>query len=172
LASSRSTEKDAPRRILIRLAGESRTERKPHDVEQMENRGHHRGLAVGACAGSPAAALQCGDTIGPNISATLSGTLICDDVANGLTIVGPANLTLDGLFIYCPDLNQNGTTPSSGLRILGRNVRIDGTELNGGSVVFGRTGVEVAGEGRHKVETCPPGTAPARASPSRATTTP
>lgn len=110
------------------------------------------GLLSGLALATPAAALQCGDTIGPNVSGTLSGSIVCDDVAHGLTIVGPANLTLDGLYIFCQDLNQNGTTPSSGIRILGRNVRIDGTEQSGGSVIFCRTGVEVAGEGRHKVE--------------------
>jgi parallel beta-helix repeat protein len=109
-------------------------------------------LLAGLALAGPAAAVQCGETIGPNVSVTLSGTLVCDDVAHGLTIVGPASVTLDGLLIVCQDIDQNGATPSSGLRILGRGVRVQGTADSGGATVFCRTGVEVAGDGRHKIE--------------------
>lgn len=106
---------------------------------------------LGLGVASPAAAVVCGETIGPNVSVTLSGTLVCDDVSHGLTIVGPARVTFAGLLIVCQDLNQNGAVPSSGLRVLGRNVRVQGTPDAGGATAFCRTGVEVAGEGRHRI---------------------
>ncbi len=108
------------------------------------------GLLLGLALTSPAAAVQCGDTIGPNQTATLQEDLLCDITTGGLVVIGPAEVHMDGHAIKCQDLN--GIVPS-GIEILGRDAKVYGSD----NVVFGTVsdcfyGVGVRGEGHHTVE--------------------
>ena len=104
------------------------------------------GLLLGLTMPSPAAAVQCGDTIGPNVDETLTGSITCDNPAVALTIVGPAKVDLTNFSILCDDANHDYLRPS-GLVILGKGARIQGGFVSG---CF--SGVSVEGEGGHVVE--------------------
>jgi parallel beta-helix repeat protein len=108
------------------------------------------GLLLGLVLASPAVAVQCGDTIGPNVSVTLSESLICDSTTNyvALTIIGPAEVHLNGFTIQCHDTNQDGVVPTSGLFLDGHNAQVHGS----GIVKDCFVGVAVSGEGRHLVK--------------------
>jgi hypothetical protein len=109
-------------------------------------------LLLGLAMASPAAAVQCGDTIGPNQTVTLQADLLCDLTTGGLTVIGPAEVHLAGYDIKCQDLTQTGAVPV-GIEILGRKAKVYGSSDN----VFGIVsdcfyGGAVRGEGRHTVE--------------------
>jgi hypothetical protein len=105
------------------------------------------GLLLGLAIASPAAAVQCGDVIGPNVTVALSGSISCDNTTNpALTIVGPAKVDLSQFTILCNDVNQDGTPPT-GLRILGQKAQVHGGFPSGCY-----DGVDVEGEGRHTVK--------------------
>lgn len=103
-------------------------------------------LLLSAALASPAAAVQCGDTIGPNVTVALSGSITCDNTTGGLTIVGPAKVDLTDFAISCNDTNQDGVVPT-GLALLGKQVQV-----RGGHVFSCQTGVRLAGQGLHRVE--------------------
>src|SRR5262249_18246121 len=104
------------------------------------------GLLLGVTMASPAAAVQCGDTIGPDVTETLSGSIICDNTTAALIIVGPAKVDLTNFTILCDDIDHDNIRPS-GLVILGK-----GAKVQGGSVAGCSYGVSVEGEGHHTVE--------------------
>lgn len=104
------------------------------------------GLLLGLTLASPATAVQCGDTIGPNVTETLTGSITCDNDTAALTIVGPAAVDLTNFTILCDDANHDNRRPS-GLVILGQEAKIQG-----GAVVGCSSGVSVEGEGSHTVE--------------------
>ncbi len=104
------------------------------------------GLMLSLAGALPAAAVQCGDTIGPNETVTLSGTLTCDNTTGGLTVVGPAKVDLTDLIIDCRDVNNDGYLPA-GLHILGHKALVHGGVVSGCSY-----GVYVDGQGNHTVE--------------------
>ncbi len=105
------------------------------------------GLMLGLTLASPAAAVQCGDVIGPNVTVSLHGTLTCDDATTAaLTIVGPADVDLSDLDIACHDANQNGYVPL-GLIIGGQGAKVRNGVVNGCY-----HGVLVWGQGQHLIK--------------------
>jgi parallel beta-helix repeat protein len=104
-------------------------------------------LLLGLALASPAVAVQCGDTIGPNQTITLQTDLICDDNTGGLTVIGPAEVNLNDHTIQCQDTNQNGVVPL-GLHLLGKAAKVYGYGIVKDCVF----GVSVEGEGRHTVD--------------------
>ncbi len=105
------------------------------------------GLLLGLALTSPAAAVQCGDTIGPNQTVTFQANLFCDDNTGGLTVIGPAEVQMNGYAIWCQDTDQDGFVPI-GLRILGQEAQVHGY----GVIADCTYGVYVEGQGRHTVE--------------------
>src|SRR5262245_47138880 len=81
------------------------------------------GLLLGLALASSAAAVQCGQPIGPNQTVTLQADLVCDDNTGGLTVTGPATVNLNGHTIRCVDTNQDGVAPN-GLFILGQEAKV------------------------------------------------
>lgn len=105
------------------------------------------GLMLGFAWAAPAAAVQCGDVIGPNVTVALHGTLTCDDATTAaLTIVGPADVDLSDLDIACNDANQNGYV-SLGLIIGGQGAKVYDGVVNGCY-----HGVLVWGQGQHLIK--------------------
>lgn len=105
-------------------------------------------LAAAAVFLSPTAshALECGDTILPGQKVKLEANVgPCSDQTGGITIIGPATLDLNGFAVTCllqPNLSQNPT----GLRLIGHRAKV----MDGRVVACGN-GIDLAGEGRHKV---------------------
>jgi parallel beta-helix repeat protein len=87
--------------------------------------------------------VQCGDTIGPNQTVTLQENLYCDDNP-GLTVIGPAEVHLNGHTIHCT--NPVGAM-RNGLFILGKKAKV-----HGGIIDECLYGVYVEGQGHHTVE--------------------
>lgn len=104
------------------------------------------GLLYSLTFTSLAAAVQCGDTIGPNVTVTLSGSLACDDTLPSLIIVGPAEVDMTALSIVCDDANQDQNVPP-GVVLIGK-----GAKVRGGAIVGCSYGVYLSGKGNHTVE--------------------
>ena len=101
-------------------------------------------LAFGA---GEAGALECGDTILPGQKVRLEANVgPCTEATGGITIVGPAKLDLNGFAVTCllhAELHHN----PPGIRIIGEAARVQN-----GRVVACGNGVEVHGQGRHRVK--------------------
>lgn len=105
------------------------------------------GLAVcAALARTPSAHAQsiaCGSVIGPNENVVLAGDLQCTHATGGITVIGPATLDLGGHHVTCAPETER----SSGIVLAGKRA-----QLSNGSVVGCKAGVEVVGEGGHRIE--------------------
>ncbi len=109
------------------------------------------GLLLGLATASPAAAVQCGDTIGPNQTVVLQQDVgPCDDTTGGLTVIGPAELNLNGFLVYCEasKLSPPDVIVPDAISIEGQSARV-----HNGSILFCHHGVRVAGQGQHTVDT-------------------
>lgn len=101
-------------------------------------------LALGT---TEASALECGDTILPGQKVRLEANVgPCTDATGGITIVGPAKLDLNGFAVTCQLHTELHRNPP-GIRIVGERARVQN-----GRVVACGTGVQVHGQGRHRVK--------------------
>lgn len=99
-----------------------------------------------ALAGASTAAGQstgCGSVVGPNQTVVLTADLVCTRLTGGITVIGPATLDLGGRLIGC----AAETDRAIGVTLVGKRA-----QLRNGSVLGCKVGVEMAGEGRHRVE--------------------
>lgn len=105
------------------------------------------GLAVAAALTYAAAAgaqvVACGGIVGPNQKVVLDADLACTAATGGITVVGPATLDLGGHRIGC----AAETDRPIGVTLIGK-----GAQLRNGSVIGCKAGVQVSGEGRHRIE--------------------
>ena len=104
-------------------------------------------LALGAAAApTPAAHAQtvgCGSVIGPNANVVLTADLACTRLTGGITVIGPATLDLGGHVITCaPETDR-----AIAVTLVGKRA-----QLKNGSIAGCKVGVELAGDGRHRVE--------------------
>ncbi len=100
-------------------------------------------LAALAWAGTAAAqVVRCGSVVGPNEVVTLDVDLDCTQASGGVTVLGPATLDLGGHAIRCAPEPERAT----GLLVAGRRA-----EVRNGAVTGCKAGVEIAGEGHHRV---------------------
>lgn len=109
------------------------------------------GLLLGLATASPAAAVQCGDTIGPNQTVVLQHDIgPCDDTTGGLTVIGPAEFNLNGFLVYCDasKLSPPDVIVPDAITIEGQSARV-----HNGSILFCHHGVRIAGQGQHTVDT-------------------
>jgi parallel beta-helix repeat protein len=91
------------------------------------------------------AEVSCGDVIGPNQVVSLTRDLgPCPAGPAALTVVGPATLDLNGFAVTCVPARSGRPT---GIVAVGRRATV-----RNGSVQGCGTGVEVLGEGAHRIE--------------------
>ena len=104
------------------------------------------GLVATAFA-SPAAAVSCGDVLGPGGEFQLTEDLgPCDDATGPAVTVDSAFLDLNGFTITCSDTNPANAILPVGILVVGSKALV-----GNGTVVGCQDGVEVAGEGRGRV---------------------
>jgi parallel beta-helix repeat protein len=103
------------------------------------------GLLHGLALTSPAAAVQCGDTIGPHETVVLQQDLNC--IEGGLTIVGPATFDLNGHKFSMGIPGVSDPQPGPCITLEGERAVV-----RNGVVVICDIGVRVAGQGKHMVE--------------------
>ena len=97
-----------------------------------------------ACASSARAqGIGCGSVVGPNQTVVLDANLACTRVTGGITVVGPATLDLGGRLIGCAAEADRAI----GVTLVGKRA-----QLRNGSVLGCKVGVEMADDGRHRVE--------------------
>lgn len=97
-----------------------------------------------ACASAARAqGIGCGSVVGPNQTVVLDANLACTRVTGGITVVGPATLDLGGHLIGCAAEADRAI----GVTLVGKRA-----QLRNGSVLGCKVGVEMADDGRHRVE--------------------
>ena len=117
------------------------------------------GLFLGLMSGSFTAHAQvsCGDVIGPNETVVLQNDISdCDGFDAALTVIGPATLDMNGYTISCEDTNGDDTVPI-GIQVLGQRAHVRGPDRaqpeSAVSMIYScALGIELAGEGKHKIE--------------------
>jgi parallel beta-helix repeat protein len=95
---------------------------------------------------SPVAAqIQCGDIIGPNETVTLQNHVgPCDANTGGLTVIGPAELNLNGFLVFCDPFDPS---PPDASVIKGQKAKV-----HNGFTPFCFDGVKIDEQGQHRVE--------------------
>ena len=81
--------------------------------------------------------------VGPNQAVVLDVDLDCTKATGGITVIGPATLDLGGHRVTCAPEPER----PSGIVLAGKRA-----QLRNGSVVGCKAGVEVVGEGGHRIE--------------------
>lgn len=103
------------------------------------------GLALVVVAGEAWGQVQCGAIIGPKEKVTLQGDLEqCPPGTPALTVVGPATLDLNGFSVIC---REAGVNTARGIVVVGKRAVV-----RNGTVQHCSIGVEVLGEGSHRIE--------------------
>ncbi|MBY0280112.1 right-handed parallel beta-helix repeat-containing protein [Candidatus Binatia bacterium] len=97
-----------------------------------------------ACGSSAhAQSIGCGSVVGPNQTVVLDADLACTRGTGGITVIGPATLDLGGHLIGCAAEADRAI----GVTLVGKRA-----QLKNGSVLACKVGVEMADDGRHRVE--------------------
>lgn len=105
-------------------------------------------LVLALAGARPAAAVSCGQRIGPGEQVVLSGNLGCDvEAGAALVVAGPAELDLNGFSLACSDADGDGATARVGILLLGT-----GATVRNGAVYGCDDAVVVAGSGRHRLD--------------------
>lgn len=101
------------------------------------------GAALACPSGARAQVIGCGSVVGPHQTVVLDVDLQCTHATGGITVIGPATLDLGGHRVVCaPEAER-----SSGIVLAGKRA-----QLRSGSVIGCKAGVEVVGEGGHRIE--------------------
>src|SRR5262249_9103730 len=97
-------------------------------------------LALGGLVVSPAEALNCGDTLGPGGSFTLTADVGPCTPPAGLFVAGPVTVNLNGHTVTC-DTSGGGN--------IGIDIQGSGAVLKNGLVILCNTGVQIEGNTSH-----------------------
>lgn len=101
------------------------------------------GAALGCACAASAQVVGCGSVVGPNQVVALDVDLDCTGATGGITVIGPATLDLGGHALRCATEADRAT----GIVVTGRRATV-----RNGSVTGCKAGMEIAGDGHHRVE--------------------